>query len=1008
MLTTTYKITGMHCTSCASIIERKLKKLPGVEQADVSYANANVQISSDLSLDNLNAEIVPLGYRIELEKPAIAHDYGDHDQAQRGGSELEEYHTLRQHVRLSLPITIVGALIMGWEVLAGNALPPMNHVLQEFFHHLLPVMATIILAVVGKPYLLGVWRFVRYGQANMDTLIGIGTLVAYLYSFIVTAFEESLRPYLDVKTMYYDVAIIVIGFITLGKFLETRARFRTSAALRSLLSLQAKTALVERDGGELEIPIEQLVIGDRLIIKPGTKIPVDGKVVSGESYIDESMLTGEPVPVQKLAGDKVTGGTINQDGRLIMVATAIGKDSVLAHIIDMVKAAQSSRAPIQKLADQISAVFVPVVIGIAVLTFISWMVIGPHYLPMDLVIAKAITGFVGVLVIACPCALGLATPTAIIVGVGKGASEGILIKNAEALQKFSRITDIIFDKTGTITAGKPKVIQFTSMGVMADDDVIAIAASLENSSEHPLAKAIIAYANEKQLALKTVDRFAAHKGLGIEGAINGIDYFIGSDRFVQKIAPIDTALLQEVATASLTPIIVAQSGKVLGYFFVGDEIKQETVRAVAALHRYGIKTHMATGDQEQAAEAVAKAVGIDSFYARMLPQDKQQLVRDLKNKGALVAMAGDGVNDAPALAAADIGIAMGTGTDVAIETADITLLGGDIGKIAVAYQLSKQTLATIKQNLFWAFAFNIAGIPLAAGLFYPWGFTLNPAFAGAAMAFSSVMVVTNSLRLGLQKRHLYFLQPLTLGLIVLGLFFALQRSGIMTIGIEGALTPWAASFIGIIASLSTCLAVVGGLVLSLSAKISQDGATARPFMYFHVGRLMGFALLGGLLGLLGEVLAINASVTSALGIATSLIMMMLGLNLLGIFHITKRMQLTLPRGLFHKITRIENGSFAPFILGAGTFFLPCGFTQAMQVAALSSGSFMGGSLIMTMFALGTLPMLALLSLGSLRFSHTRYAALFFKTAGVVVIGLGLFSLLAGLAGLGIINPLFSF
>jgi Cu+-exporting ATPase len=789
--TAVYKVSGMHCASCASIIERKLKKLPGVEQAEVSYANANMKISSNLPLETLNAEVIPLGYRIAPEA-ASAQEASPDAHAHHGGSDgNHELMMLHHDVMLSLPIAIIGIFIMGWEVLGGHgAIPLINHTMEEFFHHLLALLATIMLFIVGKPYLLGVWRFLRYGQANMDTLIGIGTSVAYLYSFILAAFEESLRPYLDVKVMYYDVTIVVIGFITLGKYLEARARFKTNAAMRSLLSLQAKTALVERDGVEMEIPVEQVVISDRLIIKPGAKIPVDGKVVSGESFVDESMLTGEPVPVSKHSGDKVTGGTINQDGRLVIEATAIGKDSVLAHIIDMVKAAQSSRAPIQKLADQISAVFVPIVIGVAVLTFLGWLGIGSHYLPMTDAIAKAITGFVGVLVIACPCALGLATPTAIIVGVGKGARQGILIKNATALEKFSRITDIIFDKTGTITEGKPKVVQFISTGAMPDTDILAIAATLEKPSEHPLAKAIVAYAYAKQASVRVVDRFNVHKGKGVEGAIDGIVYFIGSDRFISEVAAIDNKLLQQEATRTLTPIILAKQGKILGYFFVGDEIKPESVRAIAALHRYGIKTHMATGDQEQAAQAVAKIVGIDTWHARMMPEDKQLLVRKLQEGGGQVAVAGDGVNDAPALAAADVGIAMATGTDVAIETADLILLHGDIGKVAEAYILSKQTLATIKQNLFWAFAFNIIGIPLAAGMFYPWGVTLNPAFAGAAMAFSSVMVVTNSLRFGLQKHHLGFVYPLTLGLVILGLFFALQRSGFVSSGVQGALTPW--------------------------------------------------------------------------------------------------------------------------------------------------------------------------------------------------------------------------
>ncbi len=742
-----YKISGMHCASCASIIERRLKKLPGVENAAVSYANESLELCPILPLEALNQELNPLGYKVALEQtPATGHD---HHQADSGNEELI---TLLQHVRAAIPITVIGILIMGWEMLAGRyGIPAISHTMSEFIHHLLPVLATYMLVVVGKPYLLGVWRFLRHGQANMDTLIGIGTSVAFLYSFALAAFEDVLRPYLNVKTMYYDVTIVVIGFITLGKYLEAKARAKTGGALRALLSLQAKTALVERGGTEVEIPLEQVATGDRLIIRPGAKIPVDGKVVAGESFVDESMLTGEPMPVSKRIGDTVTGGTINQDGRLVVEAVAVGKDSVLSHIIDMVKAAQSSRAPIQKLADQISALFVPVVLVIAVLSFGGWLVIGTHYLPFAQALAKGLAGAIGVLVIACPCALGLATPTAIIVGVGKGAKNGILIKNAEALEKFSRVTDIIFDKTGTITEGKPKVMQFISVAGIPENDAIIIAASLESASEHPLARAITTYAKERNLAFKPAEQFTIRKGLGVEGRIGGTIYFAGSDRFIGKVASVDTSIMQRQDIQGLTPIILAKQNAVLGYFFVGDAVKQTSKEAIAALHRNGVKAHMATGDQEQAAQAVAKVVGIDAVHARMMPEEKQTLVRDLKQKGAKVAVAGDGVNDAPALAAADVGIAMATGTDVAIETADIILLHGDIGKLAQAYRLSKQTLATIKQNLFWAFAFNVVGIPLAAGAFVPWGLTLNPAFAGAAMAFSSVLVVTNSLRLGLKK-----------------------------------------------------------------------------------------------------------------------------------------------------------------------------------------------------------------------------------------------------------------
>jgi Cu2+-exporting ATPase/Cu+-exporting ATPase len=596
-----------------------------------------------------------------------------------------------------------------------------------------------------------VWQFIRYRQATMDTLIGIGTAIAYFFSLAVTFFGDKLGRFIDAGTSYYDVTIVVIGFVTLGKYLEAKARRKTGIALQALLSLQVKTALVERDGKEIEIPLQEVVVGDRLVIRPGSQLPVDGVVLSGESYVDESMLTGEPLPVKKSVGDKVTGGTMNQDGRLLIEATAVGQNSMLARIVGMVKAAQGSRAPIQKLADRVSAVFVPVVLLVSIAALAIWVLVGSHYLPMDAAISHGIMGAIGVLVIACPCALGLATPTALIVGIGKGARNGILVKNAQALERLTHVTDMVFDKTGTITAGKPKVIQFVAASGAVEAEVIAIAASLEKSSEHPLARAIMQLAMEKQIATRTVGNFSIAKGQGVRADIDGKTYFIGSDRFIQSLAPLDVALLQQEALKVHTPVLLAEQGRVLGYFFVGDEVKPTAAAAIAELHRHHIKTHMATGDQEMVAQSVASAVHIDAVYARQMPEDKQALVQRLKSNGGIVAVAGDGVNDAPALAEADIGIAMATGTDVAMEAADITLLHGDIEKLGQAYTLSRQTLATIKQNLFWAFAFNVVGIPVAAGLFYPWGITLNPIYAGAAMAFSSVIVVGNSLRLGMKK-----------------------------------------------------------------------------------------------------------------------------------------------------------------------------------------------------------------------------------------------------------------
>lgn len=768
MKTAAYQVQGMHCASCANIIERKLKRVNGVTDVAVSYATESATVThQNVSLDRMNEAIKPLGYTLAPEQPSTGstdgshHDMGSMHGDSSGGSSAasgsndhnEHLRSLTNHVRIAVPLVIISVIIMVWEIFGNRFgyLPEMGEGVETFVRALLPVIATYMMFVIGKPYLLGFWRFLRYGQANMDTLIGIGTLTAYLYSFVVLAFAGVLRPYLDVDVSYFDVTIVVVGFITLGKFLEVNAKAKTSDALKALLSLQVKSAIVRRDGQDVEIPLEDVVAGDLVVVKPGTKVPVDGVVTEGSSFVDESMITGESMPVEKNVDARVSGGTINQQGVIVVKATGIGKDSLLAHIIDLVKSAQSSRAPIQKLADQVSAVFVPVVLVIAVVALIAWIAFGSRVMPFDQALTLGITSFVGVLVIACPCALGLATPTAIIVGVGRGARNGILIKNAEALEKLSKVRDMIFDKTGTITEGKPRVVTFKNDSGTPDPEALAIAASLERSSEHPLAHAIVMFAEEHNATPRAVEHFEAHKGKGVSAVVNGDTYWIGSDTFIEKQTglALNAVLLNEGLAKALTPVVLASKTKILAYFFVGDTIKQESKAAIQELKHYRVKTHMATGDHELAAKAVSAEVGIDTFHARMMPEDKQTLVRELKKDGTMVAVAGDGVNDAPALALADVGIAMATGTDVAIETADITLLHGNIQKIAHAIRLSKLTLRTIKQNLFWAFAFNVLGIPLAAGVFYGLGLTLNPAIAGAAMAFSSVLVVSNSLRLKL-------------------------------------------------------------------------------------------------------------------------------------------------------------------------------------------------------------------------------------------------------------------
>lgn len=749
----TYKVTGMHCASCANIIERKLKKIEGIEDVLVSYANSTAEIKYDsgFEIESIKNIVSTLGYTFSSNEDNSNMD--GHSRTEAQDESNPELAKLKHNVFISIPLIIFSALVMAWEIFSGDfqLLPEMPPLMDEFIHHISPIFATYMMFLVGAPFLLGIWRFIRHGQASMDTLIGIGTLTAFVYSFIVSTFEEPLRQFINVDIMYYDVTIIVIGFITLGKYLEANAKAKTGDALKSLISMQAKFAIVRTNGVEKEVALENVKEGDLIVVKPGTKIPVDGIVIEGESYVDESMITGEPMPIKKLLDSIVTAGTINQDGFVVIKATGIGKNTLLAHIIDLVKAAQSSRAPIQKLADKVSSIFVPTVLVIAVVTIIVWLTIGTQFFPFDKSLALAISGFVAVLVIACPCALGLATPTAIIVGVGKGAKNGILVKNAEALEKLSKIRHIIFDKTGTLTEGKPKVLHFINNDKIEDEKIIQIATTLESKSEHPLAHAIVNFAKEKGIKALDISDFQSVKGKGLIAKIDTKEYYIGSDTFISEklgLIPNQDILNKEKIS---TPVIIAEKENILAYFLIGDAIKSSAVEAIETLKKLKIKTHLATGDRDEAAQAVAKFIGIDSVHSRLMPEDKQNLVRDLKNKGEHVAVAGDGVNDAPALALADIGIAMATGTDVAIETADITLLHGDISKIAQAIKLSRITLRTIKQNLFWAFAFNVMGIPLAAGLFYPLGLTLNPAFAGAAMAFSSVLVVSNSLKLKLGK-----------------------------------------------------------------------------------------------------------------------------------------------------------------------------------------------------------------------------------------------------------------
>jgi|GEM_PF-27841 len=1040
-----YKIKGMHCASCSITIEDAIKKAPGVENAEANFGTESVKINFDeekTNAESLSKKIEPFGYSLIMDDHhalASAKEMGmtEEDHAahlgisQSKGEKLKEIADMKVKLKFALPISLVSIFVMGWEIFSSFGwVSEMPIFWEEFFHHLLPILATYILFVLGKPYLIGFYRFLRYGKANMDTLIGIGTSVAFLYSFIITAFEESLSSFVNVNITYYDVTIVVITFIALGKYLEARSKLKTGDAIEKLLNLQAKTALVVREGKEIEISVNEVLHGDLILIKPGAKIPVDGIVVEGTSFIDESMVTGEPMPAQKKVGDSVVAGTINTTGSFVFKATKVGGETLLAHIVKMVEEAQGSKAPIQALADKISAIFVPTVLVIALFSLGAWLFFGTSALGFSQALSLGLVSFVGVLVIACPCALGLATPTAIIVGVGKGAREGILIKDAVTLEELHKVDTVVVDKTGTITLGKPTLVDIVNLSTSQVDEFISIIASLEKKSEHPIASAIVNYAKEKNVEIKNVSDFQNIQGKGVKGKVDGVEYYLGNIKLIKDLGiSFDVSKIEEFALQGKTPVVLANAGKVLGFVMVADEIKPESKQAVADLHALGIKVVMLTGDDERAAKYIASLVGIDEVIAHVLPEDKLNKIKELQSKGRVVAMAGDGVNDAPALVQADVGIAMATGTDVAIESAGITLLHGDISKLVKAIKLSKITMRGIKQNLFFAFVYNVVGIPLAAGVFYPiFGWHLSPVFAGFAMAMSSVSVVGNSLRIKSKKlggieakkeikkedrsgdkarEENVIWQAVPIGLFILALFFILQKSGILNLGIGSGVTPTTSFIIGLIASVSSCLAVVGGLVLSLSAKISEDDddkSDKKNFILFHAGRLVSFAVLGGILGAIGSAIGINFIFTAILGIVVSIVMLLLGLNLVGVF--TKN-KITLPAGIFKFFRQIEHKTLTPLIIGFATFFLPCGFTQSMQVAALGSGSFGSGAVIMFAFALGTLPMLALLSFGSASFAHSKHAPLFFKSAGVVVVGLGLFALLAGLAGLGIIDPLFN-
>jgi Cu+-exporting ATPase len=715
-------LKNMSCASCAARIEKALSRAPGVLKASVNFASetATVEYLSSLTdVKTLIKVVRDIGYDA-YEKTEM-----DVDREKR--EREREIRTLGSLVVISAILTVPLVLSMIFKFLGWY-----GGILDNPWFQI--GLATPVQFVIGYRYYRGAYHTLKSGSANMDVLIAMGTTAAYFYSLynVFALPMEMIHNYL-----YFEASAVIITLITLGKYLEAVAKGRTSEAIRKLLGLQAKTARVIRNGEEMEVPVEQVEVGDIVVVRPGEKIPVDGVIIEGYSSVDESMLTGESIPVEKKVGDEVIGATINKTGTFKFKATKIGKDTVLAQIVKLVEEAQGSKAPIQKLADQISGVFVPVVIAIALITFGVWYFAFGNF-------TAGLINAVAVLVIACPCALGLATPTSVMVGTGKGAEYGVLIKGGEHLERAHRIKAIVLDKTGTITKGKPEVTDIIPTGNLREEEILSFAAIAEKNSEHPLGEAIVNKAKEKGFELPDPENFEAIPGHGIYAKIKGREVYLGNRRLM-KAKNISTESIEDLLTKleneGKTAMIMAIDGSLEGIVAVADTLKENSKEAIDELKKMGIEVWMITGDNERTARAIARQVGIDKVMAEVLPEHKAEEVEKLKKQGKITAMVGDGINDAPALAAADVGIAIGTGTDVAIEAADITLMSGDLKGIVTAIKLSRATMRNIKQNLFWAFIYNTLGIPFAA-LGY-----LSPAIAGAAMAFSSVSVVTNALRL---------------------------------------------------------------------------------------------------------------------------------------------------------------------------------------------------------------------------------------------------------------------
>jgi P-type Cu2+ transporter len=731
-ITKTYPVTGMHCASCAVRTEAFVRKLPGISSANVNYADTSMQVEflpGEISPSEMKKAVQSLGYDIII------------DEANSLELKEEAQNNYYKEIRLNL----IGAAVLSIPLV----------IIAMFFLHIpyrnfiMMALATPVVFWFGRQFPVGAWKQLKHRTSNMDTLVALSTGIAYIYSAVITLFPGLLSGKgIDVH-VYFEASAVIVTFILLGRMFEEKAKANTSSALKKLIGLQAKTVIVIMgNGDQKEIPVSQVVKGDILLVKPGNKIPVDGIITSGSSFVDESMISGEPIAVEKTEGSNLFAGTINQKGSFQFRAEKIGEETLLAQIIKMVREAQGSKAPIQHLVDKIAGIFVPVVISIAILSGLIWFFSG-----VDNALTRGLLTVVTVLIIACPCALGLATPTAIMVGIGMGADNGILIKDAESLEISHKINSVVLDKTGTITLGEPVVQNSKWKNNIDKERFAAILHAIQKSSEHPLAEPVVRFLEKSGVTSNNIKVHAESiPGKGVKAAIGQETYFIGNRKLMEEngIALDEelSALAELWQKEAMTLSFFADSNRVLSVTAISDELKESSVEAIRQLHDIGIEVHMLTGDNEQSAKVTSKKAGIDNFRAEALPQDKDDYIKLLQEQGKIVAMAGDGINDSQAMARADVSIAMGKGSDIAMDVARMTIISSDLTKIPQAIKLSKYTVATIKQNLFWAFIYNIIGIPIAAGLLYPFtGFLLNPMIAGAAMALSSVSVVTNSLRL---------------------------------------------------------------------------------------------------------------------------------------------------------------------------------------------------------------------------------------------------------------------